>query len=74
MIKVTEYSTAENSLIKKIVLITTKIQNDFPELSKYLNEMPVGNQLGTKSNPSLVSLNEYYDSLCCLYKSYQNNV
>lgn len=74
MIKVTEYSTAENSLIQKILKITVKMQLEFPELSKYLNEMPVKSQLKVDCNPSLVSLTDYYNSLCCLYKSYKSNV
>ncbi len=64
-------SDKENLLNKKILMITMLIQLDFPELSKYLNEMPVKYQLIKERDPGLISLEEYYNSLCSLYRSYK---
>lgn len=74
MIKITDHSIVENSLIQKILKITAKMQLEFPELSKYLNEVPVRNQSEMNSKPSLVSLSDYYNSLCSIYQLYKNNV
>lgn len=55
----------------KIFAITSKIHSKHPELSKYLNEMPI--TIPTKSNPEITTkiLNEYYQSLVDLHNKYE---
>ncbi len=56
----------------KILAITMKIQNEFPELSKYIAEMPV--TIPNIEDPAINidSLNEYYNSLNDLLSKYTN--
>jgi hypothetical protein len=53
-----------------ILKISLKIQNDFPELSLFLSEMPITipNEASPKVN--IASLSEYYDSLKTILKKY----
>ncbi len=60
-------------LNKDIVSITMKIAKDFPELSKYIGEMPVSLNDTDESKISIESLQEYYDSLNALLKKYASN-
>lgn len=57
----------------KILKITLKIQDKYPELSKFLTEMPV--TIPDKVHPKINSknLNEYYLSLEILLKKYIDN-
>lgn len=59
----------EKELNEAILTITLKIQSEFPELSKYIEEMPV--TIPT-ANPEvkLKNLKDYYDSLNNLIKKY----
>lgn len=61
--------TTEKELNEAILTITLKIQSEFPELSKYIEEMPV--TIPT-ANPEvkLKNLKDYYDSLNNLIKKY----
>ncbi len=54
----------------KILAITMKIQDEFPELSKYIAEMPV--TIPNIEDPAINidSLNEYYNSLNDLLSKY----
>jgi hypothetical protein len=54
----------------KIIAITMKIQTEFPELSKYIAEMPV--TIPNIEDPAINidSLNEYYNSLKDLLSKY----
>jgi hypothetical protein len=54
----------------KIIAITMKIQEEFPELSKYIAEMPV--TIPNIEDPAINidSLNEYYNSLNDLLSKY----
>ena len=58
----------KDTLSNKILAITLKIHSEYPELSKYLNEMPV--TISTDKNPqvNLMALEEYYNSLKNLLK------
>ncbi|MFZ1749863.1 MAG: hypothetical protein WAU01_06710 [Saprospiraceae bacterium] len=58
------------SLEKDIIQITTRIHRDFPELSKYLNEMPVkiANNYGEAIN--IQNLEEYLNTLMDLLSTY----
>lgn len=46
-----------------IINITMKIEKEFPELSKYIKEMPVKDSEKVKEGPSIKNLEEYYNSL-----------
>ncbi len=52
-----------NDLNAKILKITLRIQDQYPELYKYLEEMPVS--IPDKNNPkiTLYALKQYYESL-----------
>ena len=62
---------SETELNAKIMAITMQIQNEFPELSKYLNEMPV--TIPTEENPeiNIKVLNNYYESLLRMLTTYK---
>jgi hypothetical protein len=63
----------EAQLNQDILNITLKINNEFPELSKYIAEMPV--TIPDKENPeiNIKNLKDYYNSLETLLKKYTNN-
>ena len=60
-------------LNNNIVKITMTIRNEFPELMKFLNEMPV--TLPNLENPEINNtiLEDYYDSLEDLLRKYAPN-
>lgn len=60
----------EKELNDAILKITMKIQNDYPELSKYLSEMPVTIPDVDQSKLTIKVLGEYYESLENLLKKY----
>lgn len=61
---------SEKDLNAKILDITMLIQEKYPELSKYLSEMPA--TIPIESNPEINSenLQKYYNSLDQLLKKY----
>lgn len=61
----------EIDLNNKIIAITMRIQKEFPELSKYLNEMPI--TIPVDDNPKINAdiLNNYYESLFEFLSSYK---
>jgi hypothetical protein len=61
----------ENELNADILKITMKIRTDYPELSKYLNEMPA--TLPDDSNPKMdyKILLDYYNSLDSMLQEYK---
>ncbi|MFN3490349.1 MAG: hypothetical protein ACK4YV_14510 [Emticicia sp.] len=63
----------EQQLNADILEITMKIQEQFPELSKYIAEMPV--TLPNTATPEITTkiLQEYYDSLVIMLKDYTIN-
>jgi hypothetical protein len=63
----------EQELNKDILEITLKINRIFPELSKYIEEMPL--TIPDLKNPEINSkiLTEYYNSLDTLLKKYATN-
>ncbi len=63
----------EKKLNENILKITMTIRNEFPELMKYLNEMPdtIPNEKSPEINNKI--LQEYYDSLEALLKKYAPN-
>ncbi len=60
----------EKELNEKILKITMTIRNDYPELSKYLNEMPDTLPSDSKPEMSNKTLFEYYKSLEAMLKEY----
>ena len=60
----------EKELNKKIMTITMLIQEQHPELSKYLDEMPI--TIPNENNPEIKvkNLEEYYLSLTILLEKY----
>ncbi len=63
----------EHELNDAIVKITMKIQQDYPELSKFITEMPV--TIPNEKHPDInnKALEEYYDSLLSLLQKYDEN-
>ncbi len=57
-------------LNKDILRITLLIQAQFPELSKYIVEMPVTIPNTNTPEINLKTLNDYYDSLSVLLNKY----
>lgn len=62
----------EKELNAKILKITMTIKNQYPELSKYIEEMPVS--IPNEKNPeiTLKNLKEYYDSLNSVLTKYMD--
>jgi hypothetical protein len=60
----------ENEIEEAILKITMKIKTEYPELSKYLEEMPV--TIPDTKNPemNIKILQDYYNSLESLLKKY----
>jgi hypothetical protein len=63
----------EKELNAAILKITMKIRNEYPELSKYLGEMPV--TIPNIINPeiNIKTLKYYYESLNSILKKYIPN-
>jgi len=57
-------------LEKDILKITMKIHSDFPELSKYIAEMPENESGNNKIENSIKSFKSYYNSLLVLVSEY----
>lgn len=60
-------------LNKEILKLTMTIQEKYPELSKYLDEMPVSIPNIKEPEISLKNLKAYYDSLNSLLQHYIEN-
>ena len=56
-------SENEIELNKKIIAIRFRIQNEFPKLSKYLDETPVTTTSEAVPEINAETLNNYYESL-----------
>jgi hypothetical protein len=54
----------------EILLISMKIQTMFPELSRFLGEMPVQMSYTSSTEISVKSLMDYYASLDAVLKNY----
>ena len=63
----------EADLNQNILKMTMTIRNEFPELMKYLNEMPVTipNEISPEINATI--LQEYFNSLETLLRKYAPN-
>lgn len=60
----------ESDINEKIMKITMAIKDNYPELSKFLNEMPV--TIPNENHPEVnqKNLEKYYDSLVNLFRNY----
>jgi hypothetical protein len=63
----------EKQLHAEILEMTMKIQEQFPELSKYIAEMPVTIPNATSPEINIKALQDYYDSLAIMLKDYAVN-
>jgi hypothetical protein len=63
----------EKQLNAKILEMTMKIQELFPELSKYIAEMPITIPNASSPEINIKSLQEYYESLVIILKDYAIN-
>ena len=63
--------TSEKEINEKIMTITMKIQKEFPELSKYLNELPVTIPIENDPEINTRVLIDYYESLAKLLSTYE---
>ncbi len=63
----------EAELNENILKITMTIRNEFPELSKFLNEMPVTIPIEQSPEINYKILQEYYDSLETMLRKYAPN-
>jgi hypothetical protein len=70
--KANNYLEMEKSLNEKILKITLIIQNDFPELYSFIEEMPVTIPDSNDPEISLNNLNKYYNSLEVMLKNYKS--
>ena len=62
----------EKELNAKILEITMKIRDNYPELSQYLDEMPDTIPNDKNAEVDIKNLREYYNSLTSLLKKYAN--
>jgi AAA15 family ATPase/GTPase len=65
------YEQIENDLNSKILKITMKIKDHYPELSQYLEEMPVTVPSENDPEITLNQLRSYYESLNSLLNKYK---
>lgn len=63
----------EHELNADILKISMKIRENYPELSKYITEMPVTIPNVVSPEINIKSLSDYYDSLLELIKKYVQN-
>ena len=56
-----------------ILRITMSIDETFPELSKFIDEMPVNFSDPVNSGINIQNLKDYYQSLEALFKNYSTN-
>ena len=65
------YEEIENDLNSKILKITMEIKDHYPELSKYLEEMPETVPSANDPEITLNHLKSYYESLNSLLNKYK---
>jgi hypothetical protein len=65
-----EHEDIERDLNLKIMQITTEIRDHYPELIKFLDEMPVTIPDEKDMDITLKSLKYYYDSLNSILNNY----
>ncbi len=60
----------EPDINDKIMKITMAIKDNYPELSKFLNEMPVTIPNETHPEVNQKNLEKYYESLVTIFRNY----
>ena len=70
--KTDHYSIAERQLTKDILKITLAIRSEYPELSKYIDEMPVTIFDNETPPVNIKNLQTYYESLQSFVKEYSD--
>ena len=60
----------EEEINAKIMKVTMVIQENYPELSKYLNEMPITIPIDSRPEINVKNLEKYYDTLLTLFRNY----
>ena len=63
----------EKGLNDAILKITMTIQETYPELSKYIAEMPVSSSDTSDTEINIKNLQDYHDSLDTLLKKYSKD-
>ncbi|MBC7936403.1 MAG: hypothetical protein H7Y86_13720 [Rhizobacter sp.] len=63
----------EEEINKDILAITMTIDEQFPELSKYIAETPMEVSFGADPETNLKNLQDYYETLNTLLKNYTKN-
>lgn len=61
---------SQDILNEKILSTILKIQENFPELIKHLNETPINFKFTAENGVSINALKDYSDSLCQLLDTY----
>lgn len=70
--RASKFLEIEKALNSKIMKLTLKIQDDCPELLKYMGEMADGMPAEDNPEVTLRNLNAYLESLQTMYKKYMN--
>lgn len=60
----------EAEINAKIMKLTMVIQENYPELSKYINEMPITIPADATPEVTIKSLQKYYDTLLTWFRNY----
>ena len=60
----------EEEINAKILKLTMVIHDNYPELSKYLNEMPITVPIDSNPKVNVKNLQKYYDTLLTLFRNY----
>ena len=60
----------EAEINTKIMKLTMVIQENYPELSKYINEMPVTIPVDATPEVTIKSLQKYHDTLLTWFRNY----
>lgn len=60
----------EEEINAKILKVTMVIHENYPELSKYLNEIPVTIPIDSRPEVNVQNLQKYYDTLVTLFRNY----
>ena len=69
-LKSKEHEDLERDLNLKIMQVTTEIKSHYPELMKFLEEMPVTVPEENNLEITLTNLKSYYDSLSSVLNNY----
>jgi hypothetical protein len=60
----------EAEINAKIMKLTMVISENYPELSKYLNEMPITIPIDSNPKINAKNLQKYYDNLLDIFRKY----